>query len=910
MTDTMNGDHRPDPDAILASLQKEQALQGRGKLKIFFGMAAGVGKTYAMLEAARDQLKAGVLVVAGNVETHGRADTEALLCGFEIIPRARLEYRGHVLAEMDLDAILERRPQLVLVDELAHTNAPGARHPKRYQDVVELLEAGIDVYTTLNVQHLESRADTVQQITGIPVRETVPDSLLDLAHEVELIDLTPEELRQRLAEGKVYVPESADVAAKNFFRLGNLTALREMALRLTAERVDHQLQDYMSLKRIAGPWKSGERLMVALGASPMAERLVRWARRMAYNLEASWLAVNVETSQPLSEDAKAQLARNLTLARELGAQVITTAGEDIVRALVRVARERNVTQIIVGKPERRSVVDLLHGGSLVDRLIHASGDLDIYVVTGETSQVHHGQRPGDVYVRLAHSARVSSTTGSSIWEYLVAALVVGVVIAINLWAAPWIGDQAAGLVLLFTISLLALVLGRGPVLLAAALSALLWSFLFLPPFFGFGLPDFENILLFGLYFVIALATGSLTARLRAQQQAVRDREKRTAALYALAHDVASAPTMDSVLSSAVKQIGKVFDADVAFLLRQEDDRVPYIPHSTSTLVVDEKERSVAAWAFLHRRPAGRFTDTLPMADARWLPLITPNGVVGVMGVRARERLSVDQESLLETFASQVALAVERELLNEAAEHAAVVAKSEQLYRRLLDSVSRELGAPITTITAAATRSRDSEAHNRAEAKGAPGDVLLAVDQLNHVMENLRDMQLLESGTLKPQLEWYNVDDLIHGTLKRLQPHLAPHEVIVDVAPELPRVYIDRLLIEQALHNLIHNSATHTPPGTRVRVSAKVEGKDLVITVADRGPGLPPESLSKIFDKYFRAPDAQRGGVGLGLWIARGLIEVHGGTITAENRTRGGISFTIRLPLGNPSPGSAKAQTIA
>jgi two-component system sensor histidine kinase KdpD len=776
--------------------------------------------------------------------------------------------------------------------------------------VVELLEAGIDVYTTLNVQHLESRADTVQQITGIPVRETVPDSLLDLAHEVELVDLTPEELRQRLAEGKVYVPESADLAAKNFFRLGNLTALREMALRLTAERVDHQLQDYMSLKRIAGPWKSGERLMVALGASPMAERLVRWTRRMAYNLDASWLAVNVETSQPLSDDAKVQLARNLTLARELGAEVITTTGEDVVRALVRVARERNVTQIIVGKPERRAVFDLRRGGSLVDRLIHASGDLDIYVVTGETSQIHHGKRPGDVYVRLAHSPRVNPTMRSNVPEYLVAGLVVAIVIAINLWAAPWIGHQAAGLVLLFTISVLALVLGRGPVLFAAALSALLWSFLFLPPVLRFGLPDFENILLFGLYFVIALAIGSLTARLRAQEQAVRDRERRTAALYALAHEVASAPTMDSVLSSAVKQIGQVFDADVAFLLRQENDRVPYIPHPTSTLVVDEKERSVAAWAFLHRRPAGRFTDTLPMADARWLPLITPNGIVGVMGVRARERLPLDQESLLETFASQVALAVERELLNEAAERAAVVAKSEQLYRRLLDSVSRELGSPITTITAAVTNSIDTKSNNPAEPEGAPGDVRLAVDRLNHVLENLRDMQLLESGTLKLQLEWCDVGDLINGTLKRLQPHLAPHEVIVDVAPELPRVYIDRMLMEQALHNLIHNSATHTPPGTRVRVTAKVEGTDLVIIVADRGPGLPPESLSKIFDKYYRAPDAQRGGVGLGLSIARGLVEVHGGTITAENRTRGGISSVIRLPLREASPVSAQAQTMA
>ncbi|MBI5033833.1 MAG: sensor histidine kinase KdpD [Chloroflexi bacterium] len=898
----MNYPERPDPDVLLASLQHAQAREGRGKLKIFLGMAAGVGKTYAMLEAAQQQLKDGIQVVVGVVETHGRVETEALLRDLDVVPRLQIEYRGHTLQEMNLDAILQRHPQLVLVDELAHTNAPGVRHPKRYQDIVELLDAGINVYTTLNVQHLESRADTVRQITGITVRETVPDSIVDLADEVELIDLTPEELRQRLGEGKVYVAESAEVAAKNFFRVGNLTALREMALRLTAERVDHQLQDYMSLKRIAGPWKSGERMMVAVSPSPLAERLVRWTRRMAYNLGAPWLAVNVETSQVLPENIKAQLNHNLSLARELGGEVVTTTDENIVDGLLRVARERNVTQIIVGKPECNVFVDLLRGGALVDRLIRTSGDLDIYVVTGDMSQVKRGARPGDVYMRLAHTARVHPFIRSDRREYIGAALVVAAITGINLWARLWISPQTVGLILLLTISLLAFVVGRGPVLLAAVLSAVLWVLLFVPRIFTLDLAGIENTLTLGLYFIIALATGFLRSRLRAQEQAARYREKRTAALYALAHAIASAASMDSILKSAVKEIGKVFDAEVAFLLRDEGNQLAYDAHPDSTLKVDEKERSVAMWAFLNRKPAGRFTDTLPMANARWLPLITPDSVVGVMGVRAREQLSVDQESLLETFASQVALAIEREMLEQARERTVVVSQSEELYRNLLESVTQEIRAPISTITHAAASLDDSQLTNQIETRNALVEqTRTAAERLNRLMENLVDLTRLESGMLKPQLEWCNVGNLVRHAIQRLGPYLAPHEVIEEIAPNLPQAQIDSALMERALLNLIHNAATHTPPNTRVRVSAKVEGTDLVLAVSDRGPGVAPELLPKIFDKYYHAPDARRDGLGLGLSITRGMVEAQGGTITAENRTRGGISFIIRLPLTRRAP---------
>lgn len=897
----MIGDQRPDPDALLASLKKEQGSEGRGKLKIFFGMSAGVGKTYAMLEAAHEQLQAGVQVVAGVVETHGRAETETLLAGIQVIPRAQVEYRGHALAEMDLDAVLKQHPQLVLVDELAHTNAPGVRHPKRYQDVVELLDAGINVYSTLNVQHLESRADAVRQITGVVVRETVPDSIVDLADEVELIDLTPEELRQRLGEGKVYVASSAEIAAKSFFRVGNLTALREMALRVTAERVDHQLQDYMSLNRISGPWKSGERLMVAISASPLAERLVRWTRRMAYNLGAPWLAVNVETSHTLTEEGQARLNHSLSLARELGGEVVTTVDDDVVGALLRVAQERNVTQMIVGKPELGLTLGFIPGGALVDRLIRASGDLDIYVVTREVTQVRHGTRPGDVYMRLVHGSRVHPLIHSHRREYLAAALASLAVAGLGFWAREWISPQTVGLVLLLTISLLAFVVGRGPVLLAAGVSAIIWLALFLPRVFTRDIPGVENTLTLALFFIVALATGFLRARLRAQELAARSREKRTAALYALARSVASATSLDTVLRSAVEQIGKVFDAEAAFFLRYDKDRLANEAHPSSTLAIDEKERSVATWAFLNRKPAGRFTDTLPMAEARWLPLITLNTVVGAMGVRARERMSVDQESLLETFANQVALAVEREMMQEARQREAVNSRSEQMYRTLLEAVSQEIRNPIDTIARAANDLAGVEKEPDDGRRGLVDQMKLAAERLSRLMENLVDLPLLESGMLKPQLHWESVGDLVQGAVNRLHPYLARHEVIVEIAPELPPVQLDRRLMEQALLNLIHNSATHTPPNTRVRVSAKVDGADLVLTVADRGPGIAADVLPMIFDKYYRAPDAPREGVGLGLAITRGIVEAHGGTITAENRTRGGIAFVIRLPLAGKMP---------
>jgi two-component system, OmpR family, sensor histidine kinase KdpD len=877
---------RPDPDALLAAVQKQEMAAQRGKLKIFFGMAAGVGKTYAMLESAQQRRTDGVDVVVGYVETHGRPETEALLQGLSIIPRQRIEYRGVALEEMDLDAILARRPQLVLVDELAHTNVPGSRHLKRYQDVLELLEAEIDVYTTLNVQHLESRADTVRQITGIAVRETVPDSIFEVAHDVELVDLAPEALRQRLAEGKVYIgDERAESAASSFFRQGNLTALREMALRITAERVDHQLQDYMVLKRIAGPWKSRERLMVAVSPSPLSERLVRWTRRMAYTLEAPWIAVHVETSHALAPAQQERLANVLALADELGAEVVTTWDENVVHGLLRIARERNVTQIVVGKPVRSRWQEW-SSGALVDRLLRQSGDIDVYVVTGDPPSV--APRPSRLWPRPVSWGRQHALT------LLVMALVVG----LNWLALPLIGYRAVGLVLLFAVTVLAMAFGRGPALLAATLSALLWDLLFIPPRFSLTVSAAEDLLMLGTYFVVALITGTLAARLRAQEQAVRRRERRFAALYAFAHDVASARTLDAVVETAVEQIGQAFDAQVAVLLPHLPGQ-PGQPHPASTLALDEKELSVASWVHANRKQAGRFTDTLPLATARYLPLRAPGGMVGVLGIQQRgsERPTLDQETLLETFANQLALVIERTTLDAAAEQAKIVAESERLYRTLLNSVSHELRTPLTTITGAASSLLDPNIGTDLVVRQTLSqEINQAAARLNRIVENLLDMTRLESGRLRLNLEWCDVHDLVSIALNRARNDLADHVVIIDLASELPLIRIDLALMEQALYNLLHNAAVHTPPGTRVRITARVEEGEWVLSVADRGPGLPPEDLERVFDKFYRAPSATGGGTGLGLSITRGLVEAHGGRISAENRSNGGARFTIRLPL--------------
>jgi two-component system sensor histidine kinase KdpD len=877
-------DLRPDPDALLRSLKLEEENATKGKLKIFLGMSAGVGKTYDMLAAAHEACAKGLDVVVGFVETHGRQETEALLKGLTILPRKALAYRANILEEMDLDAILARKPQLVLVDELAHTNAPGSRHTKRYMDVQELLDNGIDVYSTLNVQHLESCADTVAQITGSAVRETIPDSMIEGADDVELVDLPPDELLRRLREGKVYTAERSRRAIENFFRKGNLTALREMALRVTTERVERQLREYMRSKHIRGPWKTGQRLLVGISPSPHGADLLRWARRMAATMNASWVATFVESSQSLSEAEQERLERNMKLARELGAEIVTTSDESVAEALLRVARQENCSQILIGKPRPG-----FFGaeGNLLREVLRKSGDLDVHVIGGEAPVGTPAKRAWPPVLR------------SDVRQYSIVTVIVFFSIVILSPLARMIGYQTVALILLFVVAVLPLRYGIGPVLLGAALSALGWDYFFIPPLYTFSIGRIEDVAMLIMYFCIASVTSVMTSRTRAQERAVRIREQRAVAQFTLSRDLAEARTKDAVVAAAVRNIGRVYDAKVVVYLGQTDGDVFTTHHPQSSWPANEKEQGVASWVYWNERKAGRNTDTLPSAEASYFPISGPRYPLGVIGLRLNDDhpLKMEQEALLESFIRQIASALERETLNEIAQRSIVVQESERLYNTLFNSISHEMRTPISAIIGA------SESLDSTEEGGLRKELLseihTAAERLNRLVENLLDMTRLESGLIRPKLEWCDIHDLVVTAIRKTSKELGRHSVTVDVAPDLPPVRMDFVLMEQVMTNLLLNASMYTPAGTAITVTASVSGGECMLSVADDGPGLPPGAEEMIFDKFYRVPGSNPGGTGLGLSIVRGFVAAHNGTVKAARRTNGGTEFVVRIPVEPP-----------
>ncbi|MDR3402963.1 MAG: sensor histidine kinase KdpD [Chthoniobacter sp.] len=880
----MNNGERPNPDALLAALQTEAARTRRGRLKVFLGMCPGVGKTCAMLEAARQELKTGRDLVIGYVETHARQETDALAEGIPSVPRRTVEYRGLTLGEMDLDAVLARRPKLALVDELAHTNAPGLRHPKRWQDVNELLDAGIDVYTTLNVQHLESRADTVRQITGAEIRETVPDGLLDRA-EIELVDLPPAELIQRLRQGKVYLPVQAAGAAQNFFREANLTALRELALRLAADHVGVETQEFHRAEAGAGPWKTGHRLLVAVSPSPFSESLIRWTRRMADSLRCRWLAVHVESPHPLDEAAQARLEKNLALARTLGAEVMDTADEQLARGLLRIARQFNVSQIIVGKPAAGHPLEWFRAGRLLRQLTRDSGDIDLQVVRAEKT----GAPPRAKFARW----RLVPDWN----QYGIAAGVLAGTGLINLLLVQFTGPRVPGFIFLLAVVLLALFLGRGAVLFAGAASALAWDYFFLPPQFTLIINSTEDGVLFGLYFVVAIVLGQLVARIRAQEQAERRREERAMALYQLTRELAQAGTRDEVVWQLVGQINHVFNAAAAVVLPGGNTLAA---HPDSSLALTDKELHVADWAFRNRQPAGKFTDNLPGAENLHLPLATERTVAGVLSVNLPGKtLPLERRDLLEACARQAALVLDRVALRAAAEQSQLLVESERLSNTLLNSISHELRTPLAAITSAA--SSLAETTSPETGRQMTAEILEASARLNRLVGNLLDVTRLDSGHVRPRLDWCDVGDLVHVTVSSLERELAGHTVKIEIATPLPLARLDFTLMQQALSNLLLNAAVHTPAGTAVLIQARQERDELILSVADSGPGLPADLVPRIFDKFTRAPNAPAGGSGLGLAIVKGFVEAQGGRIAAANRPGGGAIFTCRIPLPEPPP---------
>jgi two-component system sensor histidine kinase KdpD len=866
----MSEAERPDPDELLARMKRDETAAARGKLKIFFGMSPGVGKTYAMLQAAQQKLQHGCEVVVGIVETHGRKETEALLEGMPIMPRTQLEYRGAKLEEMDLDAILTWHPGLAVVDELAHTNAPGSRHPKRYQDVLELLDAGIDVYTTLNVQHVASRSDTVRQISGVTVSETVPDSVLDLADEMVLIDLTPEQLRTRLAEGKVYLGERAEWAAQNFFRESNLTALREMALRLVAEHVDRDLRDLMSEQNIAGPWKSGDRLLVAVSASPYSERLIRYTRRLAASMEASWIVANIDRPRPLSQEEQARLTRYLALARQLGAEVVSTPGRDVGETLLRIAHQQNVTQIVIGKPLGARLAGFWKRDPLRWLMRH-SGNIDIHMIPSDESSRPRRERLEE---RLARAP----------WtEFGIALAIAAGVTAVCLAIFNYTGYWAVALFYLLAVVLTATRLRRWPTLFLAALSALLWDFLFIPPRFTFYITHLHDFMMFGAYFVIALVIGHLASQLREREQSERRREERSTALYRLTRALAASRDLDEALPKAMALIKNFFQAETALWLRDESG---LSRHPASTFSPSSKDESVATWAFQKKQAAGKSTDTLPDADSLHLPLVTGDRAEGVLTVRVPATPTIEQRELLDAFASQLALFVNKERALEESRAAQVARQSQKLQKTLFDSVSHELKTPLAAMTAALQQPQPD-----------CSELQQAVKRLTRSVDHLLDATRLESGLLQPVREWCDPGDLLHEAIAL--SGLKEDSLKINIAKDLPTVFVDAPLMQQALVALLSNAAAHAKSEEPIEVSVARDDSVLVFSVADHGPGLAPGEENKVFEKFYRGPGTRPGGLGLGLSIARQLVEAHGGEIVAQNRQTGGARFSIRLPIGEP-----------
>jgi two-component system sensor histidine kinase KdpD len=888
----MTQPERPNPDQLLERLREREAREKRAQLKIFLGASAGVGKTYAMLTEAHERRGAGVDVVVGLVETHGRRETEALLQGLKVIPRLALEHRGATLEEFDLDAALALHPQLLLLDELAHTNAPGSRHRRRWQDVEELLGAGIDVYTALNVQHVESLVDVVAQTTGVTVRETVPDSILDRADEIELVDLPPDDLLVRLKEGKVYVPHQAARALEHFFQKGNLIALRELALRQTALRVGAQMETYRRTQGLSQAGGIRERLLVAIGNPVQGVRLVRAARRMAAALNAEWIVAHVELPGRLREDPRVRdhVVDVLGLAEELGAETALLSGLSVADELLAFARERGVVRIMLGKTRTPRWRERLFDSPL-SRVLEGSGDIDVFVVRGE-----EGDRPP------APSPPARPTTGR---EYLGAVAVVAVCTLLG-WAMLSVFDRAnISMIYLLGVALSALAFGRRPAILASGLAVAAFDFFFVPPRFTFAVSDGQYVVTFGVMLAVGLLVGTLTARLRDQATSARQREARTRALFRLSRELAERRDTHEMLGVAVERIGDVFESRVAVLLPDGSGRLTVAAGDAMLFGNPEHERGVAQWAFDSQQPAGAGTDTLPGSRGLYLPLKASAGPLGVLAVSPadpRRLQSPDRFQLLQTFANQTALALERTQLAAERERARVDIETERARNALLSSVSHDLRTPLAAITGAASGLRDGATFDAATRRELADTIVDEAQRLNRLVGDLLDLTRLESGALRARKEWHSVEEVVGAALTRLETQIGTHPVDLDLPEDLPLVPLDDVLMEQALFNLIDNAIKYSPGDGAIEITARVAEGWLKLEVADRGPGLPPGEETQIFEKFHRGePHGERRGVGLGLTICRGIVEAHGGRIAARNRPGGGAVLSLELPLEGEPP---------
>jgi two-component system sensor histidine kinase KdpD len=903
----MNDDRRADPDALLREVQAEEARARRGKLKIFFGASAGVGKTYAMLEAALRKRAEGVDVVAGYVEPHGRVETERLLEGLERIPFAA-PADGSAGWEFDLDRALARRPALILVDELAHTNAPGSRHAKRWQDAEELRDAGIDVYTTLNVQHLESLNDVIAGVTGARQHETLPDTVFESADEVELIDLPPDDLLQRLREGKVYVPEHARLAIENFFRKGNLIALRELALRKTAERVDAAMDRWRRSEAIAQPWLAGERVLVGVGPSSDGESLVRAGKRMATALRAPWIVVYVETPDLIRLPAGERNRRIawLRLAESLGAEAVTLGGASAADELVEYARTRNVSRILLGEPSRRGWSRRIVG-STVDTVLARARGIDVTVVKTTEAQ-RLAKSP--LLVR-SRAYLMPAPSGKRRWpRYAWATAAVFVATLLGVATDPLLNETNTAMLYLGGIIFVAWRLGRGPSTLASLLSVAAYNFFFIPPVHTFNVAEGQYLITFAVILAVGLLVGQLMASVRLQARVAGYRERRTALLLAMTRELASTRGAETMSRVAVRHIGEVFESQVIVLVPDEEGmiRMPSGPPEVASL--RDVDLSVAQWVQSHRHAAGLGTDTLPGAAARYLPLLgaeegrDPLGVLAVLPANPRRVLLPEQAHLLETFAAQLAVALERAALSEQAQSARVQAETESVRNSLLAAISHDLRTPLAVIRGAASGLADGAGELQPAVRHELAQAILTeTAQMTQLISNVLEMTRLEAGAQPPRLEWVALDEVVGSALRRLAGPLQGYSVTTQLEAAPPLIRADPVLLEQLFFNLFENVTRHTSPGTRINVGARRTGDSVELLISDDGPGFPPDvDPEDLFIKFKRGrAEGVSGGVGLGLAICRAIARAHGGEIHAERIPAGGALFTVSVPLAEELP---------
>lgn len=891
-------DNRPDPDALLARIEAEAEHAKKGKLRVFFGACPGVGKTYGMLSAARALHEQGAEVVVGVVETHGRSETARLVEGLELLPPKLVAYQGKELREFDLDAALARKPALILVDELAHSNVAGSRHPKRWQDVEELLAAGIDVWTTVNVQHLESLNDIVGGITGIQVRETLPDRVFEQADEVALVDLPPDELLQRMKEGKVYLPQQAERAVRNFFRKGNLIALRELALRRTADRVDAQMREYRADRAIETVWQTKERLLVCVGPGAGGDRLVRAAARLAGNLHADWIAVYVETPalQRLSEANRDKILRTLALARELGAETATLAGQEDTQTLLAYAISRNVSKLVVGKSLRTGLSRMLRA-PLSDRLSALARDVDVYVVAHEEEAAPAGE-----VVAMPLDLELEPAPGRKLQGYAWAGGICALTTVLAKLVLPYF--DLANLIMFYLVGVVWVTAryGRGPAILGSVFSVLAFDFFFVPPALSFTVADTRYLLTFFIMLAVALTISTLAANLRYQARIAMYRERRTRALNELGKELAGALMAEQIVETARHHLESLFQAKVCFLLPDAQEKL----YSTSPLPEHKDlplDPAIAQWVYDHQQPAGMGTQSLAGAPMYYLPLKAPMRTRGVLALEPSQKRLLflpEQARMLETLAGQIALALERVHFVEVAQDALVRMESERLRNGLLSALSHDLRTPLTVLAGLAD-SLPLAGPPLPEAQAEIAQAIRAESLRTSILvSNLLDMARLQEGQIQIKREWQPLEEVVGASLQTLAVPLARHEVVVDLPADLPLLAFDSVLMERVFCNLLENAAKYTPAGSRIEIGARNEGDRVTITVADNGPGLPPGREDSLFEKFTRGHDESAvAGVGLGLAIVRAIVEAHKGTVRGENRPQGGARFVITLPVGEP-----------